>query len=58
MDVLNGDIEKLGEYVVETDKKVTLNGQEVKVGFKVLATGITSKLWIIQFPKNITEYLN
>ena len=58
MDVLNGDIEKLGEYIVETDKKVTLNGQEVKVGFKVLATGITSKLWIIQFPKNITEYLN
>ena len=56
MDVINGDKEKLTEYLVENEKRVSLNGQEVKVQFKVVPTGTSSKLWIIQFPKAISEY--
>jgi len=58
MQVINGDNDKLTEYVVNKDKKITLNGQEVNVQFKVVPTGVSSKLWIIEFPKPIKAYFD
>lgn len=56
MDVINGDKSKLTEYIVSSDKKVTLNGQPVNVSFRAFPTENKSKLWIIKFPEPIKNY--